>query len=276
VANATRLLGNEKVRFQAVRAEMDALKERLGEFEADNRANTSPIRAIIRLDAGFGSGENVALLIEMGYEVYSKPTSSHITRELRKLVDDDTAWTRVGKNAEMVTWTQKSIKNCPYPLDLALERFYTGDRLRHGTLLHFGADDVSSDPEAWFSFYNGRQTIEAGIKECKSVFHLKHMHVRSEGGILIQELFALFVANFVRWAAHWLNQSHHDDGSPLTSERPRVKELVRVAANTSARVIRHPDGGCEVEFTELSPYSGIRVVTPVEFAYQLPLNLFVC
>lgn len=273
VAHATRLLEKEKVRFQSVRAEMDVLEERLSEFEKDNHANPSPIRAIIRLDAGFGSGENVALLIEMGYEVYSKPTSYQVTKELRKLVDDDTVWFRVGKNAEVVTWTQKSIKNCPYPLDLALERFYTGDKLRHSTLLHFGTDDVTSDPEGWFSFYNGRQTIEAGIKECKSVFHLKHMHVRSESGILIQELFALFVANFVRWAAHWLNQSHPDDESPLTSERPRVKELVRVAANTSARVTRHPDGGCEVVFTELSPYFGIRVVTSSRRASGLSVVL---
>ena len=41
-------------------------------FVEENRQNRAPVRAIFRLDGGFGSGENVAWLIEMGYEVYSQ------------------------------------------------------------------------------------------------------------------------------------------------------------------------------------------------------------
>ena len=84
VASATRLLEKERRRLQALQVTMEVLEERLSQFEAGNHANPSPIRAVIRLDAGFGSAENIALLIEMGYEVYSKPTNVQVTKELRK------------------------------------------------------------------------------------------------------------------------------------------------------------------------------------------------
>lgn len=53
----------------------------------------------------------------------------------------------------------------------------------------------------WFQQYNGRQTIEAGIKESKQVFYLHHLKVRAEPAIYLQEAFVLFTANFIRWAA---------------------------------------------------------------------------
>jgi hypothetical protein len=53
--------------------ELAALDQRLQRFEQDNAANTQPVEADFRLDAGFGIYENIALLIEMGYEVYTKP-----------------------------------------------------------------------------------------------------------------------------------------------------------------------------------------------------------
>jgi len=56
------------------------LQQRLKEFEADNQNNTFPIQAVFRIDAGFGTRENVAWLIEMGYEVYTKPYSDWLTR----------------------------------------------------------------------------------------------------------------------------------------------------------------------------------------------------
>jgi hypothetical protein len=276
VAKAKQRVQKEAARVQGLQAERDALQERLQQFQADNQTNTSPIRAIIRLDGGFGSKENLALLIEMGYEVYSKPLSYHVTTELRKRVNQDTTWDRVGRNAEMVAWAQDSLKDCPYPLDLALERFHTGDKVRYSTLLHYGQDEVTRDLQGWFNFYNGRQTIEAGIKECKSVFQMKRMHVQSPAGIVIQELFALFAANFVRWAAHWLHQASADKQSPLTQAQPKVKDLVRLAANTSAWVVRHSQG-CLLKFTRLSAYPGLELAIPDGWAFQPPLkNFFSC
>jgi hypothetical protein len=274
-AQAEQRIQKEAARLQASQTEMDVLRERLQQFEVDNQTNTAPIRAIIRLDGGFGSRQNVSLLIEMGYEVYSKPIDHHVTKGLRERVNQDTTWEKVGRNAEMVAWSQEWLKECPYALDLALERFHTGQTIRHSTLLHYGQDEVTCDLEAWFTFYNGRQTIEAGIKECKSVFQMKHMHVQSPAGIVIQELFALFAANFVRLAAHWLHQAHSDNQSPLTQSQPKVKDLVRLAANTSAWVIRHSQG-CLLKFTQLSAYPGLELAIPDGWAFQPPLPLFSC
>lgn len=72
----------------------------------------------------------------------------------------------------MVVWRDYELKGCPYPVDVGLERFHTGRSLKYGVLIHFGEDEVCEDPVEWFRRYNGRQSIEAGIKENKRVFYL--------------------------------------------------------------------------------------------------------
>jgi len=81
-----------------------ALRQRLEQFEQDNAQNPQPIDACFRLDAGFGTYENIALLIEMGYAVYVKLHNHKITEMLKKKIAPKTLWTRVGENAEMVAW----------------------------------------------------------------------------------------------------------------------------------------------------------------------------
>ena len=182
-------------------AKLAVLYQRLLRFEQDNATNAEPVEAEFRLDAGFGTYENVALLIEMGYDLYTKPHSHKIVTYLKGQVDDTTAWTPVGANAELVAWPTLQLKHCPYPLDVALERFYTGKTLKQSALFHFGSEPVTEQLPGWFKQYNGRQTIEAGIKESKQVFYLHHLKVRSEPAIYLQEAFVLFAANFIRWAS---------------------------------------------------------------------------
>lgn len=166
------------------------LQQRLEQFEADNRANRCPIQADFRLDAGFGVRENMALLIEMGYEVYTKPYADWLTPRLKRQAAGRSDWIRVGKNAEMIAWPAITWPDFPYPLDVALQRFRVGDNQKHATLLHFGLDPVTLDLPAWFKRYNARQTIEAGIKEGKGVFEMHHLKVRSAPGLDLQEQFA--------------------------------------------------------------------------------------
>lgn len=263
----------QRQRVTNLQAEVDHLQRRHGRLVGDNRTHANPIRAIIRLDAGFGSGANVALLIEMGYEVYEKPKNYRVTTALRGKVRPGMTWEQVGRNAEMVAWQDQTIANCPYPLDVALERFYTGDKLRHGVLLHYGHDQVTSNLSEWFGFYNGRQTIEAGIKEGKNVFQMHHLKVRSPAGLEIQEQFAAFAANFVRWAALWLYETCPRAKAPFDHPKPSVKQMVRVAANTSAWVIWGPQG-CLVRFTKLSPFEGVELLLDSNARFQLPLLIF--
>lgn len=218
-------------------AQEQRLQQRLTQFEAENQANRFPIAAEFRLDAGFGTRENVALLIEMGYEVYTKPYSNWLTPRLKREAQERRDWTAVGNNAEMVAWAAVDLADFPYPLDIALQHFHIGPTQRYATLLHFGKDAVTTDLSGWFQHYNGRQTIEAGIKEGKGVFEMHHLKIRSVSGLYLQEQFAVFAANFVRWAAHWLaTQCPQLPTGWQNAAQPKVKEQVKVAAHTSAWV----------------------------------------
>ncbi len=209
----------------------------------------------------------------MGYEVYTKAKNHQVVRSLRRRVSPSTSWTRVGKNAEMVSWGNERITNCPYPLNVALERFHTGTKMRHAALLHYGDDAVTTDLPGWFAFYNGRQTIEAGIKEGKNVFQMHHLKVRSPAGLMIQEEFAVFAANFVRLAAAWLHETCPEAPPPFDRAQASVKHMVRIAANTSAWAIWQP-GGCLLRFTELSAFAGTELVIRDAAPIQLVLPLF--
>ncbi len=73
--------------FIKTRANLHTLLVRIGNdgllrFEQENAANSEPVEAEFRLDAGFGTYENVALLIEMGYDLYTKPHSHKIVAYL--------------------------------------------------------------------------------------------------------------------------------------------------------------------------------------------------
>lgn len=247
------------------------LQQRLQAFEADNQSNLFPIQAVFRIDAGFGTRENVAWLIEMGYEVYTKPYSDWLTPRLKLETHAQTSWVRVGGNAEMIAWKQRTFADFPYALDVGLERFYTGKTQRFGVLIHFGQDPVTTDLPTWFHHYNARQTIEAGIKEGKNVFAMHHLKVRSALAIFLQEQFAVFAANFVRWAARWLReQCPQIPDSWLKSARPGVKEQVLVAAHTSAWVIWQ-EQGCLLRFTDQSLFAGRSLSIQNQWAVQLTL-----
>ena len=180
-------LRRTRQRLEEKEALLGKLKDRKAQYERENAANSEPVKVVIRLDAGFGTYENIALLIEMGYEVYTKAFSHRVVEHLRRQVDAGEEWIRVGANAEMMVWKDYRFKGCPYPLDVALERFRTGKALKYGVLIHFGDEDVTQDPVGWFRRYNGRQIIEAGIKESKRIFYLHRIKVRSEPAMYLQE-----------------------------------------------------------------------------------------
>jgi hypothetical protein len=102
---------------------------------------------------------------------------------------------------------------------------------------------------------------------------MHHLKVRSPAGLVIQEEFAVFAANFVRWAAAWLCQTCPEAPTPFNQARPNIKQLVRVAANTSAWVIWQPEG-CLLRFTDLSAFAGVELRVRDTNAFQLALPLF--
>jgi hypothetical protein len=269
-----RLVQRQEEQVQQLQAEVAHLQDRWARFTADNQTNRSRLPATFRLDGGFGTGENVALLIELGYNIYGKAYGGQVTLALRRRLPDQVPWTTVGDNAEMVAWSELTLDFCPYPLDVGLERFYTGQEERYATLLHYGQETVTADLPAWFAFYNRRQTIEAGVKQGKHVFQMHHLKVRSAAGLVIQEEFAVLAANLVHWANHWLHQQCPEAKAPFGLSRAAVKQLVRVAANTTAWVIWQPEGDLLLMFDDLSPFPGVALRIGYTGAFQLPLPWF--
>lgn len=259
-------------RCQQATTEVDQLRQHLQQLVTDNQANPHPIEAVFRLDGGFASKDNLAWLIEMGYDVYTKAQGPYVKEILESWVTPDTSWQRVGGNATMVAWANTTVDEYyPYPLDVALAHYHTGDVVRRGVFLHYGQEAVTKELSTWFHTYNGRQTIEAGIKEGKGVFQMHHFKVRSAHALLLQEHFATFVANFVRWAGRWLN-CQQKTVTPVV--QTGVKQAVRVMAHTSAWVLRQGDDWL-LRFTEQSLYAG-QFLRVGKQPIQLPLPLFKC
>ena len=149
---AQRSAERQEVRLAVLRATEQTLRQRLERFNLENAANPAPIQAVFRLDAGFGTWENVALLIDLGYEVYTRPYSQQVKASLLHRIEGTTPRVRVGANAEMIAWSGVLFKGSPYLVDVALEHFYTGKTEQYGALLHFGADAVTKDLYARFAF----------------------------------------------------------------------------------------------------------------------------
>jgi hypothetical protein len=268
--SAERRSAKTQAQWRGQQDELKRLQERLARFECDNAMNPAPVEAEFRLDAGFGTYENVALLTEMGYEVYTKAHSHRVVTFLKGKTGPETLWTRVGANAEMTAWEGMLFKHCPYPLDVGLERFYTGQKLKHSALLHFGTDPVTENLPEWFKHYNGRQTIEAGIKEGKRVFHLHRIKVRSEPAIYLQECAVIFAANFIRWATHWLSHQAAPVANNLDVSRMGVKRQVQVGAHVSAQVVQDSRGKL-LKFSEHSVFAG-KVLKLPRCDYSQPLG----
>jgi hypothetical protein len=265
-------LTQQQAHLMALQDTLVALDEYLAYLDADNRANPNPVGVVLRIDAGFSTGPNLAWLIEMGYTVLTKAHSGNTADSLRRQLPLQTSWTRVGQNAEAVAMGDYYQHDCPYPLQAMLVRYHLPDQMRYTTLFYYDEAPPPALP-AWFAAYNGRQTIEAGIKEEKAVFTLKRHLVRSPVGMQLQEQFALFGANFARWAAGWVRERLRQANANFVTALEQVKNLVRTASHTRARWVRNALGHTLV-FDESGPFAGTMFRLTGQIGLQLALPLF--
>ena len=244
----------------------------MAELETDNANGSSLVRLVIRLDAGFATDANLAALIELGYTVLTKVHSGHTTSRLMRSIGSEAVWERVGANAEAVALGPQRIGEGRYALQALQVRYQLPREVRHTTLLYY--DDAPPPAvAAWFGHYNGRQVIEAGIKENKGVFSMHRPVVRSECGMQLQEQFALFAANFVRWAAGWARSQLEDMPLALARGLERVKTLVRVIAHSRAELVESAVG-CALVFDSHSAFAGAVLRISGQVVYQTVLPLF--
>ena len=274
-ASAVQKSDRALAQLAAIRATIPPLQARRAALAAENAAQAGVPRFIMRLDAGFSTGENLTALLELGYEIETKSGNAALVGALLGRVTPQTKWTRVGKNAEMLGWTGYQLSSCPYPLTVGLERFHTPGGAKHAVLLRYQHDSATPCPDlvAWFKAYNGRGSIEAGIKQAKSVFHVQRLFSRSLIGMQIQVALTLFAANFVQWASAWLAERIVDPAPGLLRILGRVKRLVRELANSPALVERQ---GGQV-LVRLDASSGLAgVVLCLRGATEVQLALPMC
>jgi hypothetical protein len=259
-------------------AERQTLMARRAELEVDNQSNPNPVSIRMRVDAGFGSGAEIAWLIEMGYTVYTKAYSNKVTQAMRRRLPADAVWSRVGANAEMTFLASQALKQCPYPVELGLARYTQPDQTLYVVLVRYDPDrlqdtDLSHALKVWFDTYNARQIIEAGIREGKSVLTLRKPLVRSPAGLELQLHFALFGANLIRWAAQWMRDLVCQTNQAFLTALAEVKAMVTVGAHSAARWVRTTAGACLV-WPDQSPYAGTILWLSGLLACQLSLPLW--
>jgi hypothetical protein len=255
-----------------LREQIAAATKRVAELTAENQALPTAVRIIIRLDAGFSTDANLAWLIEMGYTVLTKVHSGHTTRRLQRTVDSEAVWTEVGANAEALALGPQGVGEGRARLEALQVRYALPTGWRYTSLLFYG-EGPPPEPKAWFEQYNGRQTVEAGIKENKGVFTMRRPLVRSPVGMQLQEAFALFAANFVRWAAAWVQSQVRNVPPALGKALREVKTLIRVLAHSPAQVVI-TETGCGLVFDGDSPFAGAVLVIHGDPVYQTVLPLF--
>ncbi len=264
----------QQAHLRALAEQEQQLRTWVTELEHDNAALVMPVRILLRVDAGFSTGENLTWLIEAGYGVVTKAHSGHTTTRLRRKVRGDAVWTVVGGNADAMRLPPQHLTDCPYAVEVLLVRYQVPAGQRWTALLYYDETPPPDCLSLWFDLYNARQIMEAGIKEQKGVFTMRRPLVRSRIGLHLQEQFSVFAANFVRWAAQWAReQAVQQATTRLQQALTETKTLVRVVGRTRARLIQRA-GGCALVFDAAGPFAGAVLVFAGQVAYQEVLPLF--
>lgn len=269
------LATRQRARVQQIDTEYMEGQAWQAQLVADNAQVPNAPICVCRSDAGFCSGENLAWLIEMGYQVETKSSSGKLTEALKTRCTDKTSWTEVGKNAQMIDWTEYVLYRCAYPVRVGLERFATGHpRTKYSVLITY-RDDPAPRPTVpdWFNHYNDRQVIEAGNKQMKTVFHVQHLVSHAKTGIQIQVMLTGWACNVTQFIQPWLQAAAEPFTTSVKADLSSPKTMVRVLANTPASVQQTP-WSTIVVFDAASSRPGLKLCLHGYPLHQLNLGLF--
>jgi hypothetical protein len=273
LAHRQTILTRQRERLQKILAEQERLLAWRTQLEEDNRLNPNAPLCVCRNDAGFCSGENLTWQIEMGYQVETKSSSGKITVALQKRCSAQTPWTRVGQNAAMVDWVDYRMKECPYPLRVGLERFSLGQQTKHSVLIMYRDSPHQPGLPQWFKHYNGRQIIEAGNKQMKTIHHVQHLMSHAKYGIQIQVLLTGLVCNQTQFIQPWLQSAAKKLTPQIQADLGSPKTMVRIMANSTASVQRSTSSTVLV-FDKTSAIPDFKLCLHGLPLHQLNLGLF--
>jgi Transposase DDE domain len=252
---------------EKLQAQILSLQTQRDALAAENAANPNPRHIILRMDGGFGHAAKLAWLNEQGYDFVARAHNFRVSQRLR--MEDGLKWEKVSKNGFLAESKETSLGECPYPLRLFVSRQWWGDTRpeRWSALVATPSLPAAAWPTRRIGvFYNGRQTIEAGIKEGKGLFASRHLPTRRQDGIAFYQELVLFAQNLVRWfRRQFLGHSILAAAS--------IKELVRIGANSRAQLFHH-HGELSLTFAADSPWQGITLPLNASVTYQLWLPAF--
>jgi hypothetical protein len=272
-AHRQAVLTRQRERLQKILAEQKRLHAWRAQLEEDNRLNPNAPLCVCRNDAGFCSGENLTWQIEMGYQVETKSSSGKITVALQKRCSAQTPWTCVGQNAAMIDWADYRMKECPYPLRVGLERFTLGQQIKHSVLIMYRDTPQQPSLPQWFKHYNGRQIIEAGNKQMKTVHHVQHPMSHAKYGIQTQVLLTGLVCNQTQFIQPWLQSAAKKLTPQIQADLGSPKTMVRIMANSAASVQRSASSTVLV-FAKTSSIPDFKLCLHGLPLHQLNLGLF--
>jgi hypothetical protein len=253
-------------RQERAQHEVTELRQRRDEMVAENATNLHPRRIILRLDGGFGDAPQLAWLYEQGYDFVVRAHNYRVAQRCK--TEQDLAWEKVSKNGFIAQSNQTSLTSYPYSLRIFACRQWWGDEKpeRWSALLA----NPELEERDWSArrvgtFYNGRQSMEASIKESKGIFASRHLPTRHQAGIALYQELVLAAQNLLRWFQRQVLQR-----SALASTG--IKELVRRAANSRA-VVQVRGRAIVLHFATESSWPDHTLVLPADLTYQLCLPL---
>lgn len=119
-----------------------------------------------------------------------------------------------------------------------MERFQLDQRIKYGILVLYRDTPHRPDLTQWFNHYNGRQTIEAGNKEMKTVYPVQHLMSHAQYGIQIQVLLTGLACNQIQFIQAWLHSAAQNLTPQIQADLTSPKTMVRIMANSTASVQR--------------------------------------
>ncbi len=249
-------------RRERAQAEVERLRLSRDQLAADNAANPTPRRIILRLDGGFGDAALLAWLYEQGYDFVVRAHNHRVAASLRE--DADLHWEKISKNGWIAESPRTSLGACPYPMRVFASRQWRGD----GEPERWSALVVTPnlEPNAWPArrvgvFYNERQVAEASIKEGKGIFASRHLPTRHAAGIAVYQELVLLAQNLIRWFRRQVL------GHTLLAAAG-VKDLVHIAANSRALIMGRRDT-ILLHFAAGSHWAGSQLLLRSTVSYQL-------
>lgn len=245
-----------RVQLEEMEQTVAAMTGRLQRLRAENealQAAEGPAVAIeLIMDAGFGGSEQVATLIEEGYELTTKALSpacvgTLLRREARGEVIFG-SWQSVSANAQVAECSERAYAACPHPLRLLGYRKELAAsasrqaRLSHALILSTvpAAERGAVETVAHYHVRGG--TVELVNRLAKSYLGWRGHRLRHGPGLDVLGQFVFAALNFASWSADtvWA------DSGPEAGLVPGLAVLTQMA-RTPADVLTD-EGGVVIQF----------------------------